>query len=87
MLIPMMILFVGYPSHLFNQTFYLGQSFLSHIDSDTIDLVSMNDLIVGILFIILYRSWPVVLMKELTRLRMAKLGGILIFLLTTVKVM
>jgi len=69
------------------QTFYLGQSFLSHIDSDTIDLVSMNDLIVGILFIILYRSWPVVLMKELTRLRMARPGGILIFLLTTVEVM
>jgi len=83
-----MILFSGYYSQLYNQTFYLAPSFLSHIDSDTIDLVSMDDLIVGILFIIFYyRSWPVVLMKELTRLRMAKLGGILIFLLTTVKVM
>lgn len=40
------IFFIAYYSRSFDTTFHLGPSFLSHIDGDTLDLVSMNDLVV-----------------------------------------
>ena len=46
----------AYNSDEYNTTFTLGMSFLSHIDGDTLDLVSMDDSIVGLVFIVLYRS-------------------------------
>ena len=40
---------VAYNSSHYNRTFHLGSTFLSHIDGDTLDLVSiLNNLIVGL---------------------------------------
>ena len=41
----------AFNSSYYNTTFSLGSSFMSHIDDDALDLVSMDDLIVGIMCI------------------------------------
>lgn len=41
----------AYNSSYYNTSFSLGSSFMSHIDDDTLDLVSMDDLIVGMMYI------------------------------------
>ena len=43
-------LFLAFHSAVYNANFSLGQWFLRHIDDDTLDLVSMDDLIVGMSF-------------------------------------
>ena len=79
---------VAYNSSHYNTTFHLGPTFLSHIDGDTLDLVSiLDDLIVGSAFIVMYRNWLIVVMKEFKRSEMARPGAILTFLITTVKAM
>ena len=43
-------LFLAFHSAVYNANFSLGRWFLRHIDDDTLDLVSMDDLIVGMSF-------------------------------------
>jgi len=53
-LVSVQFLPVAYYSDHFNQTFDLGRSFLSHIDHDTIDLVSVLKYL-----IVVYMKYPV----------------------------
>ena len=52
------VLFIAYNATHYNisPALTLGTNFISYIDGDTLDLVSVNDLLVSLLLIVMYRN-------------------------------